>query len=114
MPSKWIVTFSMDQQSGPDFVYSADIDENTKEFRVHTHNYTKILKRGEVLEQHEVESAIANEIPKNISTVIISTPTHITFFGRQSKKKSPFKAKKKRAVKSNSKSRRKSRSPRRV
>jgi len=107
----------MDQESGPDFVDSAVIDEKTKEFRVHTDDYTKILKPGLVLEQNKVESAIRYKIPKNISRVIISTPTHITFFVREAvavSKPLPFNAKKKRAVKSKSKSRRKSRSPRRV
>lgn len=74
------------------------------------------------LGQKVVESAIGYKIPENISTVIISTRAHITFFERGAVAvskplfRSPFNAKKKRAIKSKSKSksRRKSRSPRRV
>jgi hypothetical protein len=123
MPSKWLVTLSMDQKTRDSyFVNSTDIHEETKEFRVNKRDYTVKHGLGAVLEQKDVESAIGWKIPEDINRVILSTQAHITFFERGavavSKPRfiSPFNAKKKRVVKSKSKSkyRRKSRSPRRV
>ncbi len=129
MSSNWIVTFSMDQESNPNyFKYSAHIDKKTKELTVYTDEYNGKLEKDKVVDENTVNLAIKENpwspvLPlHNINRVIISTPDHITFFERESvavskpRVRSPFNTKKKRVVKSKSKSksRRKSRSPRRV
>jgi len=115
MPSYWEVILSMDQKSNPYIEYSVDYDEKNKHLTVDTPN-TKygLLETNSVVHENILNREIVSPwspIHPNINKVTISTPGHITYFER---KIFPFNAKKKRAVKSKSKSRRKSRSPRRV
>ena len=107
----WKVILFMSQTSSPGIKYSVHYDEKEKHLTVYTDKNipTTDLDDSEFINIIEHPwYPIKSEI---IKTITISTPTHLTMFQRQNP---AFNAKKKRAVKSKSKSRRKSRSPRRV
>lgn len=123
----WQVTYFKNHTSNPhiEYDYMAHYDETNKHLDVY--NIQKYKPKALLVDESDFNGIIKDPwypISKAIKTISISTPTHITLFQRAggpdavSKPKfpSPFNAKKKRAVKSKSKSkyRRKSRSPRRV
>jgi len=114
MSSDWTVTFSRKQGSNPYyFEYSAHIDKETKDMTVFTPTYFYQSNIGDKISDVLVNSVLTapDRIDPNTKKFTLIYPTWITTLERQI---SPFNAKKKRAAKSKSKSRRKSRSPRRV
>lgn len=108
----WEVIYFTPQTSIPGIEYSVHYDENHKHLTVYT---GKKYKPSNILvddsEFYNIITPPWYPISKTIKKITISTPAHVTILERQG---SAFNAKKKRAVKSKSKSRRKSRSPRRV
>ena len=114
MPSYWKVIRSEDQTGNPYIEYSVYYDEKNKHLTVDTGEYNRKLETNSVVHENILNLVIKkpwSPIDPNINKVTISTPDHVTCFERQ---ELAFNAKKKRVVKSKSKSRRKSRSPRRV